>query len=40
MGCPVFVQALAVFVVVTLVWLRWLMPYLRTVMQKIQGRFA
>jgi O-antigen/teichoic acid export membrane protein len=40
LGCPVFVQALAVFVVVTLVWLRWLMPYLRTVLHKIQGRSA
>jgi len=40
LGCPVFVQALAVFVVVTLVWLPWLLPYLRTVAEKVRNRLG
>jgi len=40
LGYPVFVQALAVFGVVSLVWLPWLLPYLRTMATKFQARFA
>jgi O-antigen/teichoic acid export membrane protein len=40
LGCPVIVQALAVFVAVSLVWLPWLAPYLRVVLAKLQTRFA
>jgi O-antigen/teichoic acid export membrane protein len=40
LGWPVFLQALAVFIVVSLVWLPWLLPYLRTVVTKVQARFA
>jgi len=39
-GCPVIVQALAVFIAVSLVWLPWLLPYLRTLKTKLQARFA
>jgi O-antigen/teichoic acid export membrane protein len=40
LGLPNFVQAIAVFIVVTLVWLPWLLPYLRTVGEKVRGRLA
>jgi O-antigen/teichoic acid export membrane protein len=38
--CPVLLQAFGVFVAVSLVWLRWLSPYLRTGLDKVRGRFA
>lgn len=37
---PVVVQALAVFVAVSIVWLPSLRPYLRTVVEKLRSRFA
>jgi O-antigen/teichoic acid export membrane protein len=40
LGGNVFLQAPAVFVAVSLVWLPWLLPYLRTVQQKVRGRLA
>jgi hypothetical protein len=40
LGSPVFGQAIAVFVAVSLVWLPWLARYLRTVVAKVQQRFA
>ncbi len=40
LGCPVFVQAFSVFVVVSLVWLPWLWPYLGKVVAKVRSRFA
>lgn len=40
LGYPAVVQALAVFVVVSLVWLPWLSRYLRTLGTKLQARFA
>jgi hypothetical protein len=40
LGFHVIVQALAVFVAVSLVWLPWLSPYLRTVLAKLRTRFA
>jgi O-antigen/teichoic acid export membrane protein len=40
LGYPVFVQAIAVFLSVTLLWLPWLLPYLRAVAAKLSARFA
>jgi len=40
LGCPVIVQALAVFVAVSLVWLPWLRPYLNMALDKVRGRLA
>ncbi len=39
-GVHVALQCLAVFAVVTVVWLRWLWPYLREVGARIQARFG
>jgi hypothetical protein len=40
LGCPVIVQALAVFVIVSLTWLPWLLPYLRILVAKLRARLA
>jgi O-antigen/teichoic acid export membrane protein len=40
LGCPVFVQAIAVFLAVSLVWLPWLFPYLGKLTAKLRARFA
>ncbi len=39
-GSHVITQALAVFVVVTLAWLPWLLPYIRMVLDKVRARLA
>ena len=36
----VVLQALAVFVVTTVVWLPWLAPYLRDLLRRLEARFA
>ena len=40
LGCPVFVQAIAVFLAATITWLPWLRPYLKTALDKVRGRLA
>jgi O-antigen/teichoic acid export membrane protein len=39
-GVHVVLQALAVFLITTLVWLPWLLPYLKDLLRRVKGRFA
>jgi hypothetical protein len=37
-GVPAILQALAVFVLVTAIWLRWLYPYVGQALRKVRER--
>jgi len=39
-GVHVVLQALGVFVVTTLLWFPWLLPYLRDALRRLGDRFA
>jgi hypothetical protein len=39
-GIHVVLQALAVFVVTTVVWLPWLWPYLQDLLRRVRARLA